>query len=504
MIRHPQLGSSAAALLLLAIVALGPLPFGSVMPRERLGLELAGLIALVLVLAEQRDLATLRRVARPALAIAAVGAFGLLQSLAWPRPLTALLAPRIAEAWRETFSLLGESADSWVPLSLAPAVSRETAVQWLAVAACMAAAGAVGENRRRRRLLAVGLLAAAVFEVAYGADHWFQQRSTIWGLEVPGAHERLRGTFVNPDHFALFLLLPLAAAFAWVWWSMRRALRSGTLERRLLHITVPWLVFLMLFVGLAFTGSRGGMVSALAAILAQALLLAFYYRKWQAGLLGLGAVAVGGLGVLYFGMQQGLGRWMATSAYEITWNTRLKAYGGAWELWRQSPWTGTGLGTFRQAFPGVQPPELDQTWIHAHSDLLEMLVTTGLVGLPVLGYGLVALCRQLVRAFREGRRSEDRAAALAACGALAAVLSHSLVDFALTQPANAFLVAVILGTACGIPTGPRRPAPNRGSTDRDRTTAREPLSVSVCVQLRPVKNHASARRIHADEHRPQG
>ncbi|MCP4655172.1 MAG: O-antigen ligase family protein [bacterium] len=475
MIRHPKHGSTAAAFLLLAIVALGPLPFGSVMPRERLGLELAGLIALVLVLAEQRDLGTLRGVARPALAIAAVGAFGLLQSLSWPRPVTALLAPRIAEPWRETFSLLGESADSWVPLSLAPGVSRETALQWLAVAACMAAASAVGENRRRRRLLAVGLLAAAVFEVAYGADHWFQRQSTIWGLEVPGDRERLRGTFVNPDHFALFLLLPLVAAFAWVWWSMRRALRSGSLERRLLHITVPWLVFLMLFVGLAFTGSRGAMVSALVAILAQALLLAFYHRKWQASLLGLGAVVVGLLGVLYFGLQQGLGRWMATSAYEITWNTRLKVYGAAWELWRQCPWTGTGLGTFRQAFPSVQPPELDQTWIHAHSDLLEMLVTTGLVGLPVLGYGLVALGRQLVHALRKGRRSEDRAAALAALGALAAVLSHSVVDFALTQPANAFLVAIVLGAACGIPIRPRPAEPK----------------------------HASSRRFHADEHRPK-
>jgi len=452
-------GSTAAGLLLLAIVALGPLPFGSIMPPERLGLQLAGLVALVLVLARRRDLTPLGRVARPALAIAAVGAFGLLQSLPWPRPVAGMLAPRIAEPWRETYALLGEGADSWIPLSLSPAVSREAAIQWLAVAACMAAAAAVGENRRWRRVLAVGLLAAAVFEVAYGADNWFEQRSTIWGLEVPGDRGRLRGTFVNPDHFALFLFVPMTAAFAWVWWSMRRVLRRESLERRLLHLILPWLVFLMLFVGLAFTGSRGGMVSAVAAILVQTLLLAFYYRKWQAGLLGLSAVVVGFGGVLYFGLQQGLGRWMATSAYEVTWNARLRAYGAAWELWQQSPWTGTGLGTFRQAFPKVQPPELEQTWIHVHSDGLELLVTTGLVGLPLLGYGFVMLCRRLRSAFRHGRRSEDRAAALAAFGTLAAVLIHSLIDFALTMPANALLVAIVLGVACGVPTHPR-PTPD--------------------------------------------
>lgn len=460
MIRQlPDLPAAGAAILLLAIVSLAPLPFGSVLPRDRAWLEIAAFLALLLLLASRRDLAALEPAAVPAGALAAVGLYGWIQSLPWPAAVAQWATPRGAEAWQAAHAVLGESRE-WLPLTLSPAVSRSTALLWLAVAAAMAAAAAIARERRLRRLLGLGLLATAIFEIAYGADRWFERSSEIWGRQLSGGGERLRGTFVNPDHFAMLLTVALAACFAWAWWSIRRARRGGfPLERRLLFVVLPWFFFVMLFVGLAFTGSRAGFAGGLTALLVQALLLGFRERNWQAGLLGLGAVALGFGSLVYFGWQQGMSRWIETSAYDIAWNARRVVFEHSLELWWQFPWTGTGLGTFRQAFPLVQPADLELSWFHAHSDVLEVLVTTGVVGIAILLWGATGLVRRMWHLLRYGRRSEDRAVVLAGWGALAGLLAHALIDFGLTLPANAFLAAVVLGSACGVPERAPQPPP---------------------------------------------
>ncbi len=444
------LGSAVAAFGLLLIVCLGPLPYGSVLVRERSFLQICAFLALAAILAGRwRGTLPGRSMVPPAM-IAAVGLWGIVQSLPWPRFVAELLAPGIVDVWDQALP-----SAAAVPLSLAPAVSRAVGFHWLAIAAAMGAASLVGADRRARRLVIGGFLAVAVFEIFFGAEKWLGRSDVLWGLEVAGGSERLRGTFINANHLAFYLTTAVAVVLSWLWWSVRRVWRRGKIELLLL-ILIPGLGFLVLFAGIAFSGSRAGLVASVVAILAYALLLATYYRRWLMGLLAVGVVGVGLGGMAFFGLQQGLARWATTSAYEVTWSSRFEVYRGSWELWRSSPWTGTGLGTFRQAFPSVQPAEVGGIWIHAHSDVLEFLATAGIVVLPLVAWGLYALLRHLTRAFRQGRRSEDRAAALGALVALTGAGVHSTVDFALTIPANAFTLAVLCGLACGV-AAERRP-----------------------------------------------
>jgi len=463
-----------AALLLLALLVVAPVVFGSVLPRELLLLELLALAAFGAVLLESRETPALGRARVPALAVAGVGLVGLLQSLPWPRPLVEHLAARNAASWSRAAELAGDPVSGFLPLSLSPPVSREVAYVYLAAAACLVAAAGVAAERRHRRLLGAGLVAVTVFEIVYGAEQWFSQRSAIWGRELAGG-DRLRGTFVNPDHFATFLLVPLSASFAASWWAVRRAQRRGSLaERRLLLLTVPWLFFLMFFVALAFTGSRAGFVAAVLALSVQTLALFLHDRKWRSAMTGVVALAVGLGGISYFGYQKSLGRWLETPAYEITWNTRFVVYDHALELFHGAPVLGTGLGTFGQAFPWVQPPELGLTWVHAHSDVLEVLVTTGLVGFALAALAAAAVLRELLKSLRQARRSEDRAMALAALGALAGVLAHSMIDFGLSVPANAFTLATVVGLGCGTRLLPKAPE-ERAPTRRAHREEEEPL-----------------------------
>ena len=132
------------------------------------------------------------------------------------------------------------------------------------------------------------------------------------------------------------------------------------------------------------------------------------------------------------------------------------------------PLLGSGLGTFVEAFPLVQPAALTlRTWDHAHSDPLELLVTAGAVGAAILFVGLFFLVVHLLRVFRSGNRTEDRMAGLAALGALGAVGFHELVDFGLTLPASSYTLAILLGAACASRLRARRPSEAEDSPPRE-------------------------------------
>jgi O-antigen ligase len=298
-----------------------------------------------------------------------------------------------------------------------------------------------------------------VVQILYGSGPWISGSTEIWHTPVPGDPTRLRGTFVNPDHLASYLEIALAVTFAWGWWGMRRARREAIpIEGRLALVLPPVVIWLLLFMGLAFTGSRGGLVAALVAVVAQGLLLARAARSRR--LAPVGAVAaLAGIGVVAaIGLQEGFGRLASTSAYEVTWNSRRQMYAAAWDLWQGFPWLGAGLGAFRDAIPLTQPDDLPGTWWHAHSDWLELLATVGIVGAAVFLAGLVPLVVRLARGWTADRPSEDRAAVLAALGALVSLAIHESIDFGLTMPATAVTLAALLGTASAA-CGQGEPAP---------------------------------------------
>lgn len=455
-IRHgARLLAGFVALTLLA----APLPFGGATPGALAALQIAVFLLLALWLGwgelagatGEEILPALRRVKLPGLALAAVALLGVIQALPWPLGILDWLSPGHARLYRQAGELLaGREMAAEPSLSLAASVSRGTALTFAALAAALALGALAGRSRRSRRMLGGALLAAALFQVLHGARGWFARATTIWGVEVPGSSERLRGSFVNPDHLALYLGMLLPAAFAWIWWAARRAREEERMDRRVTGLAPPCLVWLTLFTGLAFTGSRAGMIAAILAAVLQGLLIAGTGRRWQLAPAGAAAVGIG-LGVVAaIGLEEGLGRLLGTSPYEVAWSSRREVYVATWELWRGFPLFGTGLGSFREAFPLVQPAGLAGLWRHAHSDPLELLATSGLLGLVLLLAGLGFLLRTLSEVLQRGRRSEDRAAGLAALGSIAALAIHEMFDFGLTLPANAFTLAIFLGAAAAV------------------------------------------------------
>ncbi len=434
-----------AAVLLGGLVLWAPAPFGSVYGWAHTVLRVmaCAIVAVALVARTRWP----REAGLAALALAAVALLGLAQSVSWPAPVARFLAPRLATQWQKAQSP-GTTA-GWVPLSLSPQETRSFALTWAAVAACGLAAAVAGRQRTGRRILGGALIVSGLFQVFYGTQSWMGS-GRIWGREVANSAERLRGTFINADHFAMYLELVLPVVFAAGWWAFRRV-KKEPLERKVLIAGPAVLAWLTLFVGLAFSGSRAGLVAGLFAASMQGLLIASTVKQWRPGLSGVLAIGMGGLAVAFIGLQEGLGRWLATSRFELTWNARLDVYARTIELWQRFPLLGTGLATFREAFPTVQQAASPGAWWHAHNDYLEVLATTGIVGAILVGLAVFWVVKGLLRTLRDGHHTEDRCAAVAALGALAAVAIHSCFDFGLTMPANAATLAILcgLGLAAG-------------------------------------------------------
>jgi len=449
MIRHVR----PRALGLAALILWAPLPFASVAPGPATILLVAALAALVLALWTPTAEPLPREIFVVGAAIAAIALLGWLQALPAPTALAGALAPESVRLARQATEIAGDpsaqsAAGLSTPLSLAPQASRSAALDWLVPAAAFLAAARIGSSRRVRRTLAGALLIAGAAQVVVGVAQWISRSNTLWGVTLEGFGGRLRGSFVNPNHLALYLEIALAVAFAWVWWATRRTLLDADrAEDRLLRVGPPAFAFLLIFAGLVLTGSRAALLAAVVAMSVQGLVVGSRRgRKWLLAV-GLAVGLAGVAALLALGTEGTFARLTTTSLGEVGAGYRFEAAGATFDLFRRFPLAGSGLGSFQAAFPLVQPPTIPGFWRHAHADWIEFLATTGVIGAALLAAGLFFYGRRLRQVIFHGERSEGRAAGLAALGALVAVGLHSFADFGLTMPANAFTLAVVAGAA---------------------------------------------------------
>lgn len=445
---------SIAGVVLCLLLLWAPLPAGSVRPVDQLVFRLVafGLFAFV---AAGRAQSWSRSRVLPVAALAAVALLGAVQSCRWPAGVADVVSPEHVRLYRQAASLPGDPALSAtardpvspaVHLSLDAAASRSAALSWLAAAALLAAAMAAGRSLRCRRWILAALVLAATLQIGLGLLSL--HGSVAGGLQAAllRPEGRLRGTFANPNHLSLLFEITMAAVVAWGLVALS-GFRRLPLRRRLVALMPP-VLWLLLLGAVVLTGSRAGLVAALLGMVVQVVALPFmgHYRKAGVAVALIVLVGLGGLTGLGSGLE--IRRYSTVSMFESNLRSRMLLVPAALQLWRRFPVTGTGLGTFEDAFPSVATPELEPVlWNRAHNDPLELLVTGGVIG---FGLGLIAAAALLSRIWRRLRHAaslEDRAAGLAALGVLAVAGVHEMVDFGLVIPANTLALLAVVGAA---------------------------------------------------------
>ncbi|MGK2855999.1 MAG: O-antigen ligase family protein, partial [Thermoanaerobaculia bacterium] len=438
-----------AFFLLLVFVVVAPLQWGAVLPAGKLKIELFAFAIAALVLASRAPLGTLRVAMVPAGALALLALAGALQLVPLGAEAVESVAPFSAGVHADTNAILATHGRAPVPMaiSIAPYETRSAALLIAAYASLFASSVVLlGSRNRRRTFVAVVILSAAVFAIVATAS---------FGSRAAG---RVSGPFVNPNHFAGWLEIALALAFGFLWREVlfsRERGRGGkddspSMERRLMPIATAVLAWGVVAIGIGLTKSRGGVGAAAittVALTVAAILHQRLHRRTRLALI-LGAVLLCAVALTALvARDEPLLRLLESDPREIGADMRVALWRASIEAWMLSPHTGTGLGTFREAFRHVQPRGINELVEQAHSDPLQLLVTGGWIGFAL---GAIAVISTLVILFRLWRRQphrEEAAFTLAGIGALAGLLVHGLVEFNFSIPAIPATLACVAGMA---------------------------------------------------------
>ena len=459
----PDRSGDVLRVLVLVLLAWAPIPFGSV--SDPFAFPLLAVCAALGVWSWARG--HVRRTlgddvppVRGARLILAFIGLVLFQLVPLPPPLLRLISPA-------SFSFVADSAlmpvTRWLPVSVSPADTLRGLAFLVAAALLYGSVCREFRETRWRRRLALTVTATAVFVTAVALTQAGAGTKALFGLFQPTHPWALFGPYVNQNHFAGYVVMAIPLAFAFAIESLHTLGRAWTARPR------GWLALggpegtalvqrlaaaFFLVAGLLASRSRGGFV----AFAVSAVLLPLAFRR---RLIAFGVVL--GIALLTTG-------WVGADAI-VDGFLRRGFQGSRLDLWKDMapliprfPVFGVGLNAFAVAYAPIQRLWRD-VWVgQAHSDYLQVLIETGVLGALVASAFLATLLGSAVRA---ARRTPLDAGLLAALVSLAC---HALVDFNWQIPANALTYIALAGLVAGRVTPLTRDArltpPRRALVDR--------------------------------------
>jgi O-antigen ligase len=424
--------------MLLAYVAIAPIPYGAITRGGALALELFAFTTFALTFFGHPRLHRLAGAKATIAALLAIAILGIVQLL----PISAGLSGTIYRDAASTLKAWGRPAPT-PRISIAPAETWDTILLTLAYVALFVSAIVLLRSRTRRRLFIAVFLASAVLQIVIAAA--FRDS------------DRIHGSFVNPNHFAGYLEIALALAFGVVWREVlhyrdgtrRTTERARRFESVLIRISLRVVLWGTIAAGLGLTQSRAGILVAVLVTLVMLSIAPAHprinQRRWSFAGAGTAIVAAAiGFTVLTV-RQQPLIRFLGSDPRDPASDLRLSLWRLSIDAWRNFPVLGSGLGTFREAFRRVQPRDFNFYVEFAHSDPLQLLVTGGVIGFALGAIAFVTLMVALMRRWHREQRREESAMLLAVFGALLSLTLHGLVEFNLSIPAIPATLACVAG-----------------------------------------------------------
>lgn len=314
-------------------------------------------------------------------------------------------------------------------------------------------------NSQRRINVTVSiLLAMGCFEALYALIQTYSGSYHVLWYKMDYAKERLKGTYINGNHFAGFMAMGvlLAAAFAGALAPKKRSSQTPSREKRTLSSRISsflsgeqdlskriLVVFagVVLGIGLIFSASRGAILSWAAAMFLMGLLLVVRKGYRQKGSILLIIFVLISAYAIKIGVEYPLERFMKIgSGIE----SRSRYASKTMDLFEDFKVTGVGLGSFQYAFPKYQSEkDKKKFYLFAHNDWAQYLSEGGIVGLCLLMGGFGFYIFKTLRLW--ARRKDPYAVSLgvAPIAVIAYMAIHSYSDFNLHIPAN-FLILVAI------------------------------------------------------------
>jgi O-antigen ligase len=435
------------------LILLSPLPLGGRLAWAVLGLELCALaLGSLAIWIVSRSEFSVTLAGRAALVAAAtVLLIGVLQLVPLPLDVGEFLSGPSATAHRDVGAVIPELAVSTTPVSLSPPDTVDAVLRWIAFVLVAFSAAVAVRTVEQLKQLAGFIVASGAFQAIYGAAEYLSGHQHIFWYPKVYYSDEASGTFINRNHFAAYLAMTLPIALASVlaspWKRRTMRWREVVLEfarRNGLMLAAGVGAAAMIWVGVIFSYSRGGLAVALAGV--GFLVLATRGRWRRARALGL-LLLLPTLALLWMEIRAPGERFLEQGIQAGSLGNRTVVWSATARMAHDALPLGTGLGTFAEAFPLYRPPTIRLYWDHAHNDWLESLAEGGPVTLlAVLVIAGVAVVAPLFRSSEFFGPDSVWRAGLGAAVFVAAL--HSTVDFPLRIPAVGLLAAVLIGLSC--------------------------------------------------------
>jgi O-antigen ligase len=328
-----------------------------------------------------------------------------------------------------------------IPLSVYPFLTKLELLRFTSYVMLLFLVAQAFRTPRQWRIFAWFLVLLAFSVALFGVLQDLTRNGKLYWVKEMRYGGNEFGPYVNRNHFAglMELLIPVGLAMLAV-----PGVRRQQMPLVALLAAIPVGALLM-------SGSRGGIV-AFACELALLIILLWFRGGNKKHLLAfLGTLLIAGALVAWLGMGDVIHRFSLMRNAEVSEGQRLSMSRGAYHIFRDHPWTGTGLGTIVSVYPAYETA-YDSTIVdHVHDDHFELLAETGSIGaicwLTFIGLLIVSGLKN----FWTQRDPTVRALQLGALAGCVGLLIHSFADFNLHIPANALLFYLLAGIASSNP-----------------------------------------------------
>ena len=351
-------------------------------------------------------------------------------------------------------------------------VEYDARVELLYVALCVLAYFTACQfyHPAHRTMLLVTLLVLVAFESGYALWQFSTKTDVVLFWRRPEIFmNRGGGSFICPNNFAGFLELAFGILL------VRGILmhrNKASVEAFAVWRLVILYVALMALVGIGVSLSRGGWAATLAG-----LILLAVWGDWRSRL-HWGRFAGIAVGIVILGFVAWklapvriLKTFAATNKTgdisfglgDRTLNSRLHLWKSTMNIIRDHPVLGSGVGSWQWMHLKYKSSDVPTFTEYTHNDYLNLFSDYGVVGFVLMLWVFAGFFRQATRTSDVRLPSDERSWSVGAVVGVGAILVHSLLDFSLHIPGNAFVLAVVMGTVAAIadPDGrfPRRPMP---------------------------------------------
>jgi O-antigen ligase len=304
----------------------------------------------------------------------------------------------------------------------------------------------LGEGYRTINLFLIVIMSVGVFESLYGMFEFFSGHKYILHLNMEAEIASVTGTFLNRNYFAGYLLLviPLSVGFLF----SREATQIGRprgWRERLVSLDGKTLLIgfcvIVMILGLLFSASRMGISSLL---LSFTLLSLLFRNPSKEQKFSRTSILILGLALLW-------AAWIGLDAVISRFLTSSEDFKGRWVFWvntfqmfKDFPIFGSGLGTFTWVFPMYRSFHLIGIATHAENDFLQLAAEFGIVGAGLLLILFLFFFYKAISGIRLlSHRESGKYIAIGGLVGILALMFHSIVERNIQVSSNAFLYTIL-------------------------------------------------------------